>query len=108
KDVQKVNIGDRILLKSGDKILIDGICKKGEASIDTSSLSGENEPYFVGVGSVVNSACIVLDGSIEYEANKLYKDSKLNQIIRLLEFASTKKARLESLVSQISAYFSRT
>lgn len=47
---------------------------------------------FVGVGSVVNSACIVLDGSIEYEANKLYKDSKLNQIIRLLEFASTKKA----------------
>ncbi|EPA8949845.1 heavy metal translocating P-type ATPase metal-binding domain-containing protein [Campylobacter coli] len=108
KDVQKVNIGDRILLKSGDKILIDGICKKGEASIDTSSLSGENEPCFVGVGSVVNSACIVLDGSIEYEANKLYKDSKLNQIIRLLEFASTKKARLESLVSQISAYFSRT
>lgn len=108
KEVQKVCIGDRILLKSGDKILIDGICKKGEASIDTSSLSGENEPCLVSVGSVINSACIVLDGSIEYEVSKLYEDSKLNQIIKLLEFASTKKARLESLVSSISAYFSRT
>lgn len=108
KEVQKVCIGDRILLKSGDKILIDGICKKGEASIDTSSLSGENESCLVSVGSVINSACIVLDGSIEYEVSKLYEDSKLNQIIKLLEFASTKKARLESLVSNISAYFSRT
>lgn len=108
KEVQKVCIGDRILLKSGDKILIDGICKKGEASIDTSSLSGENEPCLVSVGSIINSACIVLDGSIEYEVSKLYEDSKLNQIIKLLEFASTKKARLESLVSSISAYFSRT
>lgn len=108
KEVQKVCIGDRILLKSGDKILIDGICKKGEASIDTSSLSGENEPCLVSIGSIINSACIVLDGSIEYEVSKLYEDSKLNQIIKLLEFASTKKARLESLVSSISAYFSRT
>ncbi|MBZ7955431.1 heavy metal translocating P-type ATPase [Campylobacter molothri] len=107
KEVQKVCIGDRILLKSGDKILIDGICKKGEASIDTSSLSGENEPCLVKQGDIVNSACIVLDGSIEYEASKVYSDSKLSQIIKLLEFASMKKAKLESLVSQISSYFSR-
>ncbi|MBZ7930035.1 MULTISPECIES: heavy metal translocating P-type ATPase [Campylobacter] len=107
KEVQKVCIGDKILLKSGDKILIDGICKKGEASIDTSSLSGENEPCLVKQGDIVNSACIVLDGSIEYEASKVYSDSKLSQIIKLLEFASMKKAKLESLVSQISSYFSR-
>ncbi|MGH2266793.1 heavy metal translocating P-type ATPase [Campylobacter taeniopygiae] len=107
KEVQKVCVGDRILLKSGDKILIDGICKKGEASIDTSSLSGENEPCLVKQGDIVNSACIVLDGSIEYEASKIYNDSKLSQIIKLLEFASMKKAKLESLVSQISSYFSR-
>ncbi|MBZ7931058.1 heavy metal translocating P-type ATPase metal-binding domain-containing protein [Campylobacter sp. RM12910] len=107
KEVQKVCIGDKILLKSGDKILIDGICKKGEASIDTSSLSGENEPCLVKQGDIVNSACIVLDGSIEYEASKVYSDSKLSQIIKLLEFAGMKKAKLESLVSQISSYFSR-
>lgn len=54
------------------------------------------------------SACIVLDGSVEYEATKLYKDSKLSQIIQLLELASSKKAKLESLVNSLSAYFSRT
>ncbi|EAL3746791.1 cation-translocating P-type ATPase, partial [Campylobacter jejuni] len=50
----------------------------------------------------------VLDGSVEYEATKLYKDSKLSQIIQLLELASSKKAKLESLVNSLLAYFSRT
>lgn len=108
KEVQKVAVGDLILLKSGDKILIDGICEKGEASVDTSSLNGENEPKLIQKGDELNSACIVLDGSVEYLATKLYTDSKLSQIIKLLEFAHSKKAKLESLVSQISAYFSRT
>lgn len=108
KEVQKVGLKELILLKSGDKILIDGICEKGEASIDSSSLNGENMPHLVSVGDGVNSACIVLDGSIEYRTTKLYQDSQLSQIIKLLEQASTQKAKLESLVSKISAYFSRT
>jgi len=108
KDPSKVQINDRILLRAGDKILIDGICVKGEASIDTSSLSGESKPQFITKGCVLNSACMVLDGSIEYEAKKLYVDSRLSQIIKLLEFAHSKKAKLESLVNQISSYFSRT
>ncbi len=108
KEVQKVEIGDKILLKSGDKILIDGICIKGEVSVDTSSLDGESEPKLIKKGSFLNSASIVLDGSVEYEATRLYEDSKLSQIIKLLEFAHSKKAKLESLVNQISAYFSRT
>lgn len=108
KEVQKVELGDLILLKSGDKILIDGICQKGEASVDTSSLNGENEPKLIKKGDELSSASIVLDGSVEYLATKLYADSKLSRIIKLLEFAHSKKARLESLVNQISAYFSRT
>lgn len=108
KEVQKVELGDLILLRSGDKILIDGICQKGEASIDTSSLSGESEPKLIKRGDELSSACIVLDGSVEYLATKLYADSKLSQIIKLLELAHSKKAKLESLVNQISAYFSRS
>ncbi|MFQ6341534.1 heavy metal translocating P-type ATPase [Campylobacter sp. VTCC 70190] len=107
KQVQKVCVGDRILLKTGDKILIDGLCLRGEASIDSSSLNGENTPQLVQKGGAIFSACIVLDGSVEYEATKLYKDSKLSQIIGLLELASAKKAKLESLVNSLAAYFSR-
>lgn len=106
KSANEVKINDIILLRSGDKILIDGVCIKGEASLDTSSLNGENTPLLIRENDELNSACIVLDGSIEYRATKLYKDSKLSIIIKLLELASTKKAKLESLVSKISGYFS--
>lgn len=106
KSANEVKIDDIILLRSGNKILIDGVCIKGEASLDTSSLNGENTPLLIRENDELNSACIVLDGSIEYRATKLYKDSKLSIIIKLLELASTKKAKLESLVSKISGYFS--
>ncbi len=107
KEVQKVCIGDRILLRAGDKILIDGICKSGQMSIDTASLNGENIPKLIQKGDTVFSACVVLDGSVEYESTKLYKDSKLSHIIQLLEKANLKKAKLESLVNKLSVYFSR-
>ncbi|MBK1973507.1 heavy metal translocating P-type ATPase metal-binding domain-containing protein [Campylobacter sp. TTU-622] len=106
KSANEVKLNDIILLRSGDKILIDGVCIRGEASLDTSSLNGENTPLLIRQNDELNSACIVLDGSIEYRATKLYKDSKLAIIIKLLELASTKKAKLESLVSKISGYFS--
>ena len=108
KEVQKVQLKDRILLKSGDKILIDGICLSGQMSVDTSSLNGESVPKLIQKGDEIFSACIVLDGSVEYEATKVYKDSKLSLIIKLLELATSKKAKLESLVNSLSAYFSRT
>ena len=108
KDAYAVRVGDLIALKTGDKILIDGVCVSGEASIDASSLSGENEPVLVRARNSVNSACIVLDGSLQYKATKLYADSKLSQILNLLELSQSNKPKIQSLVAQISIYFSRT
>lgn len=108
KDAYAVRVGDLIALKTGDKILIDGVCVSGEASIDASSLSGENEPVLVRATNSVNSACIVLDGSLQYKATKLYTDSKLSQILNLLELSQSNKPKIQSLVAQISIYFSRT
>lgn len=106
KDAYAVQVGDIIQLKTGDKILIDGVCVRGEASIDSSSLSGESEPVLVQAGTNINSACIVLDGSVEYRALKPYSESKLSQIIALLELSQ--KPKIQSLVAQIAVYFSRT
>lgn len=106
KDPYAVQIGDIIQLKTGDKILIDGVCTRGEASIDASSLSGESEPVLVQAGTSINSACVVIDGSVEYKATKLYAESKLSQIISLLELSQ--KPQIQSLVAKISVYFSRT
>ena len=106
KDAYAVQVGDIIQLKTGDKILIDGVCVRGEASIDSSSLSGESEPVLVQAGTNINSACVVLDGSVEYRALKPYVESKLSQIISLLELSQ--KPKIQSLVAQIAVYFSRT
>ena len=106
KDAYAVQVGDIIQLKTGDKILIDGVCVRGEASIDSSSLSGESEPVLVQAGTNINSACVVLDGSVEYRALKPYAESKLSQIIALLELSQ--KPKIQSLVAQIAVYFSRS
>lgn len=106
KDAYAVQVGDIIQLKTGDKILIDGVCVRGEASIDSSSLSGESEPVLVQAGTNINSACVVLDGSVEYRALKPYVESKLSQIISLLELSQ--KPKIQSLVAQIAVYFSRS
>ena len=107
EDAKDVLVGDIISLKSGDKILIDGICKSGNASVDTSSLSGESEPVFIKKGDFISSACIVIDGNLTYEAVSLYEDSRLNKLINLLEFASSKKAKIQNLVDKINVYFSK-
>ncbi|MCR6594595.1 heavy metal translocating P-type ATPase [Campylobacter insulaenigrae] len=105
-DVENVNIGDIIEVKEGDRILIDGVCISGNASLDISSLSGESLPKDVCKDDEIYSASLVLSGSILYECKTLYKDSKLAKIISLLENSSTKKAKIEKIVGQISKYFS--
>ncbi|MCR6572947.1 heavy metal translocating P-type ATPase [Campylobacter insulaenigrae] len=105
-DVENVNIGDIIEVKEGDRILIDGVCISGNASLDISSLSGESLPKDVCKDDEIYSASLVLSGSILYECKTLYKDSKLAKIISLLENSSAKKAKIEKIVGQISKYFS--
>ncbi|AJC85987.1 heavy metal translocating P-type ATPase [Campylobacter sp. RM16704] len=105
-DVEEVKIGDIIELKEGDRILIDGVCIGGNISLDVSSLSGESLPLDIQKDDVIYSASLVLSGNALYKANALYKDSKLAKIITLLENSSTKKAKIEKLVQQVSKYFS--
>ncbi|QOR01644.1 heavy metal translocating P-type ATPase [Campylobacter sp. 2014D-0216] len=105
-DVEEVEIGDIIELKEGDKILIDGVCISGNVSLDVSSLSGESLPLDVQKNDVIYSASLVLSGNALYKVSALYKDSKLARIITLLENSSTKKAKIEKMVQQVSRYFS--
>lgn len=108
KEPYAVQKGDIIALKTGDKVLIDGLCVRGEASLDTSSLTGENAPLLVNAGKMVSSGCVVLDGYLEYEASEIYANSKLSKIISLLESSQSKKPKIQALVEKISVYFSRT
>ncbi|EAK0493606.1 heavy metal translocating P-type ATPase [Campylobacter lari] len=105
-DVEEVQIGDIIELKEGDRVLIDGVCISGNISLDMSSLSGESLPLDVQKDDMIYSASLVFSGNALYKANALYKDSKLARIINLLENSSSKKAKIEKMVQQVSKYFS--
>lgn len=101
-----VQINDILELKAGEKAVIDGTLISGEASFDTSSITGENKPILKKQNDEIISGTLCLDGVVHYKAKVLYKDSMLSKITNLLEESMTKKPRIEQLANQISGYFS--
>ncbi len=106
--VENVIVGDIIELKPGEKVVIDGVLSKGQASFDESSLTGENEPVYKKEGDTVLSASLCLDSLVHYRATKIASDSMLSSIVNLLEESITKKPRIEQLANKVSGYFSTT
>ena len=92
----KVNIGDIIVVKSGEKIPLDGIVTKGEAQIDTSALT-EN--------SKVLSGSINAQGLLEIKVTSTYENSTVNKILQLVENATDKKAKTETFVSKAAKIY---
>ncbi len=104
--IENVIIGDIIELKSGEKVVIDGIVSHGEGSFDESSLTGENEPVYKRVGDSIMSGSLCLDSLVQYKASKGVADSMLTSIVSLLEDSISKKPQIEQLANKISGYFS--
>lgn len=102
---EEVKIGDIIVIKSGEKIPLDGIIVKGEAQIDNSALTGESELINVKEASKVLSGGINVQGLIEVKVEKLYEDSTVSQILNLVENATDKKAKTENFVSKAAKIY---
>jgi Cu+-exporting ATPase len=106
KAVDAVEVGDLIVVKAGEKIVVDGTITKGSALVDMSFLTGESEAILKGVGEEIVSGSIVIDSQIVYKATKAANDSMLNTINELLSDAIVKKPKIEQLANQVSGYFS--
>lgn len=102
---EEVKIGDIIVIKSGEKIPLDGIIIKGEAEIDNSALTGESELINVKEDSKVLSGGINVQGLIEVKVEKLYEDSTVSQILNLVENATDEKAKTENFVSKAAKIY---
>ena len=92
--IDEVEPGDIILVKPGEKIPVDGVVVEGRTSVDESMLTGESIPVEKHVGSKVVGASINKNGTIQFRAEKVGKDTVLAQIIRLVEEAQGSKAPL--------------
>ncbi|WP_455368699.1 heavy metal translocating P-type ATPase [[Eubacterium] cellulosolvens] len=103
--VERVKKNDIVIVRSGEKIPVDGIIIEGHASIDEKMITGESIPSEKDVGYEVIGATINREGLIKVKATKLGQDSALSNIIRLVEEAQQSTAPSQRLADQVSAYF---
>ena len=101
----KVKISDVILVKTGEKIPLDGIVIKGNAQIDNSALTGESKLLEVAENSKVLSGSINTNGLIEVKVEQTYENSTVSQILNLVENATDKKAKTETFVSKAAKIY---
>lgn len=102
---EEVKVGDSILVKSGEKIPLDGRVIEGRAALDTSALTGESLPRDVGVGSEVLSGSINRDGMLTIQVTKEYGESTVSKILDLVQNASSKKAQTENFITKFARVY---
>jgi Cu+-exporting ATPase len=103
--VDHLQVGDRFLVRPGEKIATDATVVEGESAVDQSMLTGESVPVEVAVGSEVAGATVNTYGRLVVEASKVGADTALAQIARLVEEAQSGKAPVQRLADRVSAVF---
>lgn len=102
---EKVEIGDIIVVKTGEKIPLDGEIIHGTAKINNAALTGESKLIDANVADKVLSGGINTDGLIEVRVEKTYENSTVSQILNLVENATDKKAKTETMVSRLAKIY---
>lgn len=104
-DVEDIKINDLLIVKKGEKVPVDGIIVKGNAYFDTSSLTGESALVNLKENDFVLSGSINVTDVITIKATSLFEDSTVNKIIELLENATDKKTKTETIISKFSKIY---
>ena len=103
--INEIKVGDTVICKPGEKIAVDGKVIKGKTHTDESFLTGESKPVSKEIGSKVLAGSINYDGYIEYEAEKIGRDSSISNIVKLVVEATNTKAPIARLADKISGKF---
>ncbi len=110
KQIQKISvddikIGDCLVIKKGEKIPVDGVITKGETTLDLSALTGESLPVKVAENSSILSGSVNTGSVIHLRVEKTFASSTVAKILELLEDATDKKAKTETIVAKISKVY---
>nr|WP_321266251.1 heavy metal translocating P-type ATPase [uncultured Sulfurimonas sp.] len=106
--LENVKVGDRVVIASGERVLLDGEIVKGEGSFDESNLTGESNPVYKKTGDFVISGTTSIDADIHFVASKDFKHSTLSNLVTLLESAINKKPKIQQMANRLSEHFSST
>ncbi|GMG96426.1 heavy metal translocating P-type ATPase [Tepidimicrobium xylanilyticum] len=102
---KEVHVGDRIIVKPGEKVPLDGIVIEGKSTVDTSNITGEPVPKEINIGDRVLSGFINNEGLIKVEVEKQFKDSTVSKILDLVENAASRKAPTENFITKFARYY---
>ena len=105
KSPEEVKIGDVIVVAAGEKIPLDGVVIEGEASMDTSALTGESVPRKIAAGDEAVSGCINTNGLIKIQVTKEFGSSTVARILELVENAGSKKTKAENFITRFARYY---
>lgn len=102
---ESLAVGDKILIRAGEKVPVDCRICEGETSLDMKSLNGEAIPREVKAGDELLSGAINLTGAIECEVLREYKNSAVAKILELVENSTAKKAKPEKFITKFAKYY---
>ncbi|WP_280439610.1 heavy metal translocating P-type ATPase [Nocardia cyriacigeorgica] len=103
--VEQLAVGDRFVVRPGEKIATDGVIVEGSSAVDASMLTGESVPVEVGTDDAVVGATVNVGGRIVVRATRIGSDTQLAQMAKLVEDAQTGKAQAQRLADKISGIF---
>ena len=102
---EDVQIGDLLRVLPGERIPVDGVIVEGQASIDTSAITGESIPQEAEPGMQVLSGCVNLSGVLKIRAESAFEHSTVARILELVESSAEKKANYERLITKFARYY---
>jgi P-type Cu+ transporter len=96
---------DVVVLRPGERVPVDGTVLHGSSSVDESLLTGESQPVAKSEGDILITGSLNYDGALEYRATAVGAESRLGQILRLVEQAQSSRAPMQQLADRVSAIF---
>jgi Cu+-exporting ATPase len=103
--IESLTVGDRFVVRPGEKIATDGVIEDGSSAVDASMLTGESVPVEVGPGDTVVGATVNAGGRLVVRATRVGADTQLARMAKLVEDAQTGKAQVQRLADRISGVF---
>ena len=103
--VDLIKVGDRVVVRPGEKIPVDGVVIEGHSAVDESTITGESMPVSKDVGDEVVGGTVNLEGALIIEAKRIGADTFLSQIIKLVEDSLGRKPPIQRMVDRVAGIF---